>query len=251
MRKFGLIGYPLSHSFSKKYFGEKFAQANIHDAVYDLYELPQIAQLPALLAQNPEICGLNVTIPYKETVIPYLNQLSESARAIGAVNVIKINHQQELIGYNSDYEGFLNSLKSHLQTWEFLRADLKALVLGTGGAAKAVKTALQTLQIPFQVVSRQTNPAQQIIGYEDLNQIQLSDYQLIINTTPVGMYPLIEHCPPIPYHLLSPQYFLYDLVYNPQDTLFLQKGKDLGAKTVNGLEMLYGQAEKAWEIWNS
>jgi shikimate dehydrogenase len=251
MRKFGLIGYPLSHSFSKKYFSEKFAQENILDTSYELYELPQIAQLPDLLRQNPEICGLNVTIPHKESVIPYLNQLSEAAQAIGAVNVIKITDNQQLIGYNSDYEGFMNSLKSHLQTWEFSINALQALVLGTGGAAKAVKTALQTLQIPFQVVSRQSYMAKQIISYEDLEEIQLADYQLIINTTPVGMYPLVEHCPPIRYDLLSPKHFLYDLVYNPQDTLFLQKGRAMGAKTLNGLEMLYGQAEKAWEIWNT
>ncbi|MCU0443563.1 MAG: shikimate dehydrogenase [Microscillaceae bacterium] len=249
MRKFGLIGYPLSHSFSKKYFTEKFAQENITDAVYELYELPDIAQLPKLLQNHPEICGLNVTIPHKASVIPYLNQLNDAAREMGAVNVIKIDKNQQLIGYNSDYYGFLHSLKRHLQTWQATTPMLKALVLGSGGAAQAVKAALNFLKISYQVVSRQSNLGANIIAYQDLNEAYLTDYQLIINTTPLGMYPNIEECPPIPYNLLTMQHFLYDLVYNPQDTLFLSKGKAKGSKTAHGLEMLYGQAEKAWEIW--
>jgi shikimate dehydrogenase len=250
MRKFGLIGYPLSHSFSKKYFTEKFARENIQNAEYELFELKSIDELPELLTSQPNLCGLNVTIPYKQQVIPFLSELNEIAAEIGAVNVIKITKDQKLIGYNSDYYGFLHSLQSHLSAWSERPSQLKALVLGAGGASKAVQIALRNLQIPFKIVVRRNNDLIDSILYEELIKLDLSEYPLIINTTPLGMHPKIEEFPMIPYQKLTTKHFLYDLVYNPIETAFLQKGLAQNAKILNGLEMLYGQAEKAWEIWN-
>lgn len=250
MRKFGLIGYPLSHSFSKKYFTEKFARENIQNAEYELFELKSIEELPKLLRTQPDLCGLNVTIPYKQQVIPYLTELNEIAAEIGAVNVIKITKDQKLIGYNSDYYGFLHSLQNHLATWAECPARIQALILGAGGASKAVQIALRNLQIPFKIVVRQANALNDSILYENLDKIDLAEYPLIINTTPVGMYPKLEEFPIIPYQKLTMKHFLYDLVYNPTETSFLRKGLAQKAKILNGLEMLYGQAEKAWEIWN-
>lgn len=247
MRQFGLIGYPLGHSFSKGYFTEKFRKEGITDAAYELFPLRQIDEFPLLLKQQPQLAGLNVTIPYKEQVIPFLTSLHDSAKKVGAVNVIK-KEGDALVGYNSDYFGFKNSLQ------EWMRDALpgqKALVLGTGGAAKAVCAALDDLQVPYKLISRRAGAG--TISYDALFQQQsmLEHHRLIINTTPVGMQPAIESCPTIPYDQLNSGHYLYDLVYNPTETLFMKKGAKQGAKTKNGLEMLHLQAEKAWEIWNS
>jgi shikimate dehydrogenase len=247
MRQFGLIGYPLGHSFSKGYFTEKFRKEDIADAAYELYPLQEIEELPQLLQQHPQLAGLNVTIPYKEQVIPFLSRLDASAEKVGAVNVIK-KEGQELVGYNSDYFGF----KQSLQDWvgQSLQ-ELHALVLGTGGAAKAVGAALDDLHIPYQLVSR--NADKNVLAYQELftKKDLLHQHTLIINTTPLGMQPTTQTCPDIPYEQLDSAHYLYDLVYNPAETLFMQKGAARGARVKNGLEMLHLQAEKAWEIWNS
>ncbi len=244
MNIYGLIGYPLSHSFSKKYFTEKFQQMGIADThTYELFELADIQTFPQLIASQPDLCGLNVTIPHKQAVMPFLDGLDASAEKVGAVNVIKIGEGGKLIGYNSDYYGFKTSLE------EFIPADvsLKALVLGNGGAAKAVVAALKDLSIPYKIVSR--TKSADALGYEDL-ATEICNYQLIINSSPVGTYPKADACPDIPYEQLTSEHYLYDLVYNPVQTLFLQKGEEQGAKIHNGLKMLHLQAEKAWEIWN-
>jgi shikimate dehydrogenase len=252
MRIYGLVGFPLAHSFSKKYFTQKFENEGITDARYELFELADIQKLPELLQANPEIKGLNVTIPYKETVIKYLDNLSQSAKEVGAVNVIKVEANGNLIGYNSDFYGFLQSLSHELSFLKGTRAleGYKALILGTGGASKAVAVALSTLKIQYRFVSRNKEQIQSLI-YENIDKEILEEYPLIINTTPLGMYPNVDTCPDIPYHFLTKRNFLFDLVYNPEETLFLKKGKDQQTRTKSGAEMLYLQAEKAWEIWNA
>ncbi|MDO6389349.1 shikimate dehydrogenase [Pontibacter sp. BT731] len=244
MRKFGLIGKKLGHSFSKRYFSEKFAREGIADAVYELYELPEITGFPDLLAHEPELVGLNVTVPYKEAVIPYLHELDVSAARIGAVNTVRIADGRTK-GYNTDYIGFRDTLQQFYPAGE----DAKALVLGTGGAAKAVWAALDELAIPYTSISR--NPAQNQLHYEAVTPEVLQAYTLIINTTPLGMAPDTGSAPAIPYDALTPGHYLYDLVYNPEETLFLQKGRLAGAHTLNGLPMLHGQAEAAWKIWTN
>ena len=246
MRQFGLIGYPLGHSFSKGYFTNKFEKEGIADAAYDLYPLQDIEEFPKLIEQQPLLVGINVTIPYKEQVIPYLSSLHESARNVGAVNVIR-REGNNLIGYNSDYFGF----KLSLQEWLGDKlTTLQALVLGTGGAAKAVCAALEDLQVPYRLVSRKKD--NEILSYEQLHQQPelLQQHRLIINTTPLGMHPNLSSCPDIPYDRLGQGYFLYDLVYNPAETQFMKEGTTRGAESKNGLQMLHLQAEKAWEIWN-
>ena len=247
MRQFGLIGYPLSHSFSKGYFAEKFSKEGIADAIYELFPLQHIDDFPQLLKQQPQLVGLNVTIPYKEQIIPYLTSLHDSAKKVKAVNVIK-REGDRLIGYNSDYFGF----KLSLQHWvkEKLKTQ-QALVLGTGGAAKAVCAALEDLEVPFRLVSRQ--PSSGMLAYEEIHQQPslLQQYRLIINTTPAGMHPNVTTCPDLAYDQLNSSHYLYDLVYNPAETLFMKEGLTRGASVKNGLEMLHLQAEKAWEIWNS
>jgi shikimate dehydrogenase len=244
MQLYGLIGFPLSHSFSQKYFTQKFRQEYISDARYELFELPDLSDFPSLLASQPALRGLNVTIPHKEKIIPYLTRLDASAERIGAVNVIKTEPDGSLTGYNSDYYGFRKALEPWL-----IRLPLhKALVLGTGGASKAVQVSLADLGIDFQLVSRQ--PQADIWTYEDL-KTGFRDYQLIINTTPLGMYPAAENYPELPYTQAHAGQLFYDLVYNPETTLFLQKAMQSGAFTQGGLAMLHGQAEKAWQIWNS
>lgn len=246
MNVYGLIGYPLSHSFSKKYFTEKFENENIADTKYELFEIRDIADFPKIIANNPNLRGLNVTLPYKEAVIKYLDDVAESAKKINAVNVIKIGKNGKMVGYNSDYYGFKNSL------FRFLPDNykgMKALVLGSGGAAKAVKAVLEDLQIPYLIVSRKLDPG--TILYEQINDEHVKDYKLVINTTPIGMYPNVKDSPYLPYSLFTAEHYFYDLVYNPLETLFMMKGKARGAKTKSGLEMLHLQAEKAWEIWNS
>ncbi|WP_161889940.1 shikimate dehydrogenase family protein [Pontibacter russatus] len=244
MRKFGLIGKKLGHSFSKKYFTEKFEREGIPDALYELYELPSAQELGALLQREPELVGLNVTVPYKQDVLPLLDELDETAAKIGAVNTIKIS-EGKTKGYNTDYIGFKISLEEFYPQ----RERGKALVLGTGGAAKAVWAALEALQTPYMAVSRTPAPGQ--LPYAQLTPELLQSYNLIINTTPIGMHPHPEAAPPVPYEALTARHYLYDLVYNPEETQFLRNGAAAGAKTCNGLGMLYRQADAAWDIWNS
>ncbi|SFG92684.1 shikimate dehydrogenase family protein [Pontibacter chinhatensis] len=243
MRKFGLIGKKLGHSFSKKYFTEKFLREGVTDAAYELYELSSAAELPQLLSQEPELVGLNVTVPYKEQVIPLLDELDEAAAKIGAVNTIKISGGRTK-GYNTDYIGFRDSLEAFYPEQE----RGQALVLGTGGAAKAVWAALDALQIPYKRVSRQAGEEQ--LSYAQLTPELLQKYNLIINTTPLGMYPQVQEAPELPYESITSRHYFYDLVYNPEQTLFLQHAAGKGAKVLNGLPMLYLQAEAAWNIWN-
>lgn len=244
MRRYGLIGYPLSHSFSQKYFTEKFQREQISDCAYENFPLANISAFPSLIQQHPDLCGLNVTIPYKERVIPFLSAQSEVVRSIGACNCIKIENGV-LTGYNTDVTGFEDSLKPHLQPHH-----KKALVLGTGGAAKAVYYVLNKLGIAFKEVSR-TPAAERQIAYSQIDEAVIAAHQLIINTSPVGMYPKIDECPPLPYHLLTPEHYLFDLIYNPAKTLFLQKGEERGAVIENGKDMLVIQAEESWRIWNA
>ena len=243
LKKYGLIGYPLSHSFSKGYFTEKFKKEGIKNAAYETYPLEKISDFTTLLQNNPELVGLNVTIPYKEAIIPYLDELSEEAKKIGAVNTIKIINGKK-IGYNSDVVGFEKSLIQHLKP-----THNKALVLGTGGAAKAVWFVLKKLNIPYLKVSR--TASENIIAYDTISIDLVKKYPLIINTTPLGMSPKLESKPDIPYQALTKNHFLYDLVYNPQTTLFLEMGQKMGATIQNGLPMLHGQAERSWELWNT
>lgn len=246
MRKFGLIGYPLGHSFSKKYFTEKFQKEHISGCSYENYPLKDISDIFTLVRNEPYLEGLNVTIPYKSAVISYLDSVSDEASDIGAVNVIKISRSGEKIslsGYNSDVNGIIDTL----QPFSYKSAG-NAIILGTGGAAKAVKYALNKLGFVVTSVSR--NPAEGVITYPELSGEKLSGAQLIVNTTPLGMYPNTESCPDIDYDRLRPGQILFDLVYNPERTLFLRKGKERGCIVLGGIKMLYSQAERAWEIWN-
>jgi len=246
-KKYGLIGATVSHSFSKSYFDEKFFREGLRDYHYDLYSLPTIDDLKKLLEETPELEGLNVTIPYKEQVVQFLNEIDPEAKKIGAVNVIKIKNGK-LKGFNTDSAAFFETLEK----W-FPRTGKNggALILGTGGSAKAVQQALKKLSIPYETVSREKGKAD--YTYEDLeaNVKIISGTQLIINTTPLGMSPNTNTAPPINYELLTPDHFVYDLIYNPARTLFLQKAEMRGAHIKNGLEMLHVQAEKSWEIWNN
>ena len=244
-RLFGLIGYPLSHSFSKKYFTEKFAQAGFNNTHYELFPLRNITELPQLICQYPNLCGLNVTIPYKEAVLPYLNALDEGAQTIGAVNTIRIV-EGRLTGYNTDAYGFADTLQTFLT--ENQAQPARALILGGGGAAKAVQFVLNTMGIAYATVSRDAGKGD--LSYDQLDCTLLAKALLIINTTPLGMAPHIATFPDIPYHCISNRHLLYDLVYNPAETRFLQKGLAQGAAVLNGLPMLHAEAEKAWEIWN-
>lgn len=241
--QFGLIGKTLKHSFSRKYFQRKFEKQNL-DHSYRLFELNTIDQLNEVL-NTQQLRGLNVTIPYKEEVISFCDELDHSAKKIGAVNVLKIS-DNKIIGYNSDYYGFKESLNNWIENIQ----NIKALVLGTGGAAKAVCVALDDLNIYYRTVSRSANKGE--ITYEQLKTTNdFKGSQLIINTTPLGMFPDNERKPELPYELLNPDYYLYDLVYNPEETAFMKKGLEKGARVKNGLEMLELQAEKSWQIWNS
>ncbi|HVU56002.1 MAG TPA: shikimate dehydrogenase [Puia sp.] len=241
MRKFGLIGYPLSHSFSQQYFTEKFQQLGIMDCRYELYPIEDISGVQALL-QDPELCGLNVTIPYKKSVIPYLAEMSPVVREIGACNCIKIVNGVPT-GYNTDVVGFKESLARQLQPYHN-----RALILGTGGASKAVEYVVKKLGIAYKYVSRQAGGG--VLSYEDVDEEVIYSHTLIINTTPLGMYPKVNECPPLPYEAIGAQHYLFDLVYNPARTLFLQNGEQRGAVVENGYDMLIGQAEESWRIWN-
>ncbi|MDB5226531.1 MAG: Shikimate dehydrogenase substrate binding domain protein [Bacteroidota bacterium] len=242
MKQFGLIGYPLSHSFSENYFKEKFVREKITDAVYKLYPLEKIEDFILLCEKEKDLVGLNVTIPYKEKILPFLDGLHHEAEKIGAVNTIKFMNGKK-IGYNTDIYGFKASLQPLLK-----RQHKHALILGTGGAAKAVAYVLNELAISFQYVSR--TKSKEYFSYEELNAAIMDRSKLIINTSPVGMYPQTEEAPAIPYEFITREHLLYDLIYNPEETRFLKLGKEKGAQIKNGLEMLRHQAEKSWLIWN-
>lgn len=246
---YGLIGFPLGHSFSKKYFTEKFHSLGLSEThAYEQFPIPSIDEFPSLLDQHKSnLKGLNVTIPYKQVVMPFLNEIDPAALKIGAVNTIKILPNGHTIGYNSDYWGFKNTLTSWTALPYFI--SKKALVLGQGGAAKAIIVALEDLGISNIKVSRE--PTNGAISYEEISEV-ISEIGLIVNTTPLGMYPNIDASPALPYAKLNTQHFLYDVVYNPLETTFLKKG--IAARvggTHSGIEMLIGQADKAWEIWQS
>lgn len=245
MDKYGLIGYPLGHSFSKTFFNQKFTDENIN-AEYVNFEITNIKELKSVLRENPDLCGLNVTLPYKTQVIPLLDDIDQDARLIGAVNVIKFTKglfgKIKLKGYNSDIIGFKQSIEPLLNT-----SHRKALILGTGGASRAVFQGLKQLGIGSTLVSRSSQDPG--ITYEEITPKMMEQYTVIVNTTPVGMYPHADECPNIPYDLLTPNHLLYDLLYNPDETLFMKKGKEKGAVVKNGLEMLLLQAFAAWNIW--
>lgn len=244
MKEYGLIGKKLGHSFSQKYFTKKFEEERLPDCKYSLFELPTIEEVTSLF-QRPHLKGLNVTIPYKQEVIPYLDELDATAAAVGAVNVIKPLGNGRWKGYNSDCLGF----KDSLLPWLPSESLPKALVLGTGGASKAVCHILREAGIPHQSVSR--NAAAGVLTYQEITEEVAREHKLWINTTPLGMFPKIDTKPPLPYAVLNEEFYLYDLVYNPDITAFMHEGKDRGAITQNGISMLHGQAEAAWEIWNS
>lgn len=245
-KKFGLIGSSVSHSFSKSYFDEKFFREGLRDYHYDLYPLGSVDELKKLLEENPELYGLNVTIPYKEQVLKFLSDIDPTAKNIGAVNVIKIQNGK-LKGFNTDSDAFYETLEK----WFPKIKDAKALVLGTGGSSKAVQQALKKLSIPFTIVSREKTKGQHTYESLEKNGAPITEAQLIINTTPLGMSPNTNACPPIDYELITNQHYVYDLIYNPARTLFIQKSEMRGATVKNGLEMLQIQAEKAWAIWNN
>lgn len=242
MKRYGLIGRTLTHSFSKSYFAKKFAEQGIADSVYDNFELKTIEEFPALFSSYPDLKGLNVTIPYKEEVISYLTSMNDVVKEIGACNCIKVKGK-DLMGYNTDVVGFRNSLEPKLKPHH-----KKALILGTGGAAKAIRYVLQQLGIEYALVSRRKKFNE--LGYEDLGEDVLADYHLIINTTPLGMYPNVDADPDIPYEYITPKHFLFDIIYNPEKTKFLCEGEKRGAQICNGYEMLIGQAEESWRCWS-
>ncbi len=241
--KFGLLGKEISYSFSKKYFTEKFADDLFDNFTYENFEIPTIEEFPTILKNNPDLKGLNVTTPYKESIIPFLDTLSDKAFKIGAVNVIRFTKKGNLKGYNSDWYGFKKSLEPLLQPHH-----KKALILGTGGAAKAVAFALDELDIFYTFVSREAT--EKTIGYDRINATTFDNFQIIINCTPLGTSPNVKEFPPIPYEFFTEKHIAFDLIYNPEETQFLKKAKKKGATIKNGYEMLVFQAEKAWRIWN-
>lgn len=246
MKRFGLIGRSLSHSFSAKYFLRKFESEGLTDHCYHLFELNEPAEIFSFLGEYPDLQGVNVTIPFKTSILPYLDELDETAARVNAVNTITIVKSSEgvkLKGFNTDIWGFENSTN-------WFDNYKHALILGTGGAAKAVEFVLRKRKIDFLIVSRKPAAAGEI-SYNELNSGIMEKYFMIINATPAGMFPNIEMSPEIPYNLLTNNHFLYDLIYNPEETVFLRRGKEAGAKTMNGLKMLELQAEKSWETWNS
>lgn len=249
MKKYGLIGYPLSHSFSPKYFADKFSDLKIDNAEYTAYPIEQIEEYISILKKG--VIGFNVTIPYKQQIIPFLDELSEEAKKVGAVNTVKLTDGR-LVGYNTDVYGLEMSLKK-------LLGDIvvkKALVLGTGGAAKATLFVLDLMGIEATLISRKPSTDENvkiersILSYQNLSKEAFLDHKLIINTTPLGMYPDVDKCPDIPYNYVDERFFAFDLVYNPKKTLFLRRIEKQGAKVMNGLQMLHDQADKAWQIWN-
>ena len=243
MAKFGLIGRNIAYSFSKRFFSEKFERENLVHT-YENFDISSIQKFQKILQETPHLKGLNVTIPYKEEIIPFLDSLDADAEKIGAVNTIKISEEGKLIGYNTDHFGFQKSLEA------FLPLQQKtALILGTGGASKAVAYALHKLGFEFKFVSRKKTTAGLL--YSEMDKSTIENHPLIINCTPLGTFPNIADCPPLSYQFLTKNHLLFDLIYNPTETEFLKRGKIQGAQTTNGLKMLELQAEKAWEIWNS
>jgi shikimate dehydrogenase len=246
MRKFGLIGYPLGHSFSEKYFREKFAAENIVDCSYKNYPLISIEEFPRLISSDSELCGLNVTIPYKTEILKYAGFSDDNVKSIGAANVLKIRHmhgKSEIYAYNSDVTGIRASLEN-----QFGSAAGTALVLGTGGASKAVVWTLE--KMGFKVIRVSRSKTGDVLTYQEINANLLGEVTLIVNTTPLGMFPDTASLPDIDYRLLNSQHTLFDLVYNPERTAFLRKGEERGCRTISGLKMLYSQADRSWEIWN-
>lgn len=243
MKRYGLIGYPLTHSLSAQYFTHKFTEEGIEDCIYESFSIPSIADLHEILKAHPDLCGFNITIPYKKEVLAFLTERSKAVEEVGACNCVKIE-DGKLIGYNTDVIGFENSLVPFLKP-----SHNKALVLGTGGAALAIVYVLQKLGIAFTYVSRTATSEQ--FSYDQLDASVMAAHTLIINTTPLGMFPRIEDCPAIPYELLTPAHHLFDLTYNPAESTFLAKGKQMGATIQNGQQMFVEQAEQSWRIWNS
>jgi len=244
MVNFGLIGKSLSHSFSKTYFEKKFKELDLKDHIYQNFELETIEEFKkVLLTQN--LKGLNVTNPYKESIIPFLDELSIEAKEIGAVNCIKI-HNKKVIGYNTDAYGFAQSIKPFLDT-----THQRALILGTGGASKAVAFALKKIGVEVFFASSSAKKNAATFFYDEINERMIDAFKLIINTTPLGLFPNINEAPALPYHLFTDKHLAYDLIYNPEQTLFLKQAKQKGAITINGLSMLHLQAQKSWEIWTS
>jgi shikimate dehydrogenase len=245
MREYGLIGYPLSHSFSQKYFTEKFLKEGINDAVFHAFSIPAVTDVLDVLKQHPQLKGFAITIPYKKAIIPFLTEATPGVQQMGACNCVKIDGGQ-LKGYNTDVIGFEKSFIQHLQPHH-----TKALILGTGGAAAAVEYTLQKLGIGYSFVSRTADGEKNTLGYADITGDLLQAYTVIINCTPLGTYPKTDEAPQLPYQLLTAKHYLFDLVYNPPLTKFLQLGQQQGATIQNGYEMLVLQAEENWKIWNS
>ncbi len=243
MKLYGLIGYPLGHSFSKKYFSEKFQREGLIDCRYELFPIPSIKDLPLVINSNPFLKGLNVTIPYKQQVLEYVTETTDPVKDIGAANTIKFVGDK-LIAYNTDVIGFENSFIKKLKP-----AHKKALVLGTGGSSKAIQYVLKKLNINFLLVTRSHQPSPGIINYSMIDETIMNDYRVIINCTPVGMYPNDKEYPQLPYQFISEKHYLFDLIYKPEKTLFLKKGEQMGAVVQNGYEMLIIQAEESWKIW--
>lgn len=249
MKTYGLIGYKLGHSFSRGFFTEKFAKENLTGYEYINFELDSIEEFPDVFNRGKEICGLNCTIPYKQQIMQYLDEIDAEAAVIGAVNTVKVNETQGkriLKGYNTDLYGFEHSIRPMLG-----EKSTKALILGTGGASKAVKFFFEKAGIGYVLVTSREALQKNEIHYADIDAGMMKDYQIIVNATPLGMFPKVDSFPDIPYDLITANHILYDLVYNPLETIFLKRGKERGAKTKNGLEMLHLQALRAWEIWNS
>lgn len=240
---FGLVGHNISHSFSRKYFTDRFEKDGLSHYSYRNFDLPDIEQFRGIIENNPNLSGLNVTIPYKESIIPYLNKLSAKAFKIGAVNTIRVTKTGKLKGYNTDCYGFKKSLQPLLQPHH-----KKALILGTGGASKAVAYALEELDLLYTFVSREASG--NTIDYNRINATTFDNFQIVINCTPLGTSPNVTECPPLPYEYFTPKHLAYDLIYNPEQTLFLKQAASHGAVIKNGLEMLQLQAEKSWKIWN-
>lgn len=243
IKLFGLLGRNISYSFSRGYFADKFKNEKIENCDYVNFDIPSISDFPSIINNTPNLKGLNVTIPYKQEVIPFLDELSGNAKKIGAVNTITISKKGKTKGYNTDYYGFKKSLKPLLK-----KRHQKALILGTGGASKGVAYALEQLNISYTYVSR--TPEKEALAYADLNETIFKEYLLVINCSPIGTSPNTDKCPEIPYEYFTEKHIAYDLIYNPAETLFMQKAKEKGAIVKNGLDMLVFQAEKAWQIWN-
>lgn len=249
MKTYGLIGYKLGHSFSRSFFTEKFRNEGLTEHEYVNFELDSIEEFPSVFAQGKSICGLNCTIPYKQQIMQFMNEIDPEAAEIGAVNTVKIidqNGKRILKGYNTDLYGFENSLRPMLED-----KHRKALILGTGGASKAIRFLFDRMGISYLSATTRGEKGDREISYSELSHDIMDEYLIVVNATPLGTFPKVDTCPDIPYHWINRDHVFYDLVYNPAETLFLKKGKEQGAKVKNGLEMLHLQALKSWEIWNS